>query len=167
LGVFVRDAEDTELLLNDPTGWQAVGIGGSQTDSVVPVVTDPSFTQLPSGIAPPAWSQTPAAVDAPIGSGGTGGYFTSQLSSEPDKMSITQAPTAPSTRTSLMSGKWIYSQSSNSSDGNMSEAEKKRQELQMRVYRARTQMPGHVPLRVFRSAAECVEVEEILKREGI
>jgi hypothetical protein len=45
----------------------------------------------------------------------------------------------------------------------LSDAEKKKNGLQMRVYRARTQMPGHVPLRVFRDPKECIEVEEVLK----
>jgi hypothetical protein len=44
----------------------------------------------------------------------------------------------------------------------MSDAEKKKYELQVRVLKARSIMPGHVPLRVFRSPEECVEVEEIL-----
>jgi len=44
----------------------------------------------------------------------------------------------------------------------MTEHEKKRVELQIRVYRARAQIPPHVHLRVFRKAEECVEVEEIL-----
>jgi hypothetical protein len=34
----------------------------------------------------------------------------------------------------------------------------------LRVYRARTQMPSHIPLRVFREPAECVEAQEILDR---
>jgi hypothetical protein len=44
----------------------------------------------------------------------------------------------------------------------MTEQEKKRAELQMRVYRARVQIPPHVQLRVFRKAEECTEVQEIL-----
>jgi len=48
----------------------------------------------------------------------------------------------------------------------MTEVEKKRYELQMRVYRARTQMPSQIVLRIFREPAECVEVEEeMLRRE--
>lgn len=51
--------------------------------------------------------------------------------------------------------------------GKMTEVEKRRYELQMRVYRARTQMPSHIVLRVFREPSECVEVEEmILKQAG-
>jgi len=48
----------------------------------------------------------------------------------------------------------------------MMEQEKKRTDLQMRVYRARAQIPLHVCLRVFRRAEECVEVWEILDRVG-
>ncbi|KAH9479808.1 Phosphatidate phosphatase APP1 [Psilocybe cubensis] len=47
----------------------------------------------------------------------------------------------------------------------ISEAEKKRNDLQMRVYRARTQMPSHIPLRIFRDPSECVEAQEILDQE--
>ena len=50
--------------------------------------------------------------------------------------------------------------------GKMTEAEKKRYELQMRVNRARTQMPSHIVLRVFREPSECVEIEEILAGLG-
>jgi hypothetical protein len=46
--------------------------------------------------------------------------------------------------------------------GKMTEVEKKRYELQMRVNRARTQMPSHIVLRVFREPSECVEIEEML-----
>jgi hypothetical protein len=49
----------------------------------------------------------------------------------------------------------------------MTDEEKKRHALQNRIYRARTQMPGHVPLRVFRDPAECVEVDEILEKEPL
>jgi hypothetical protein len=57
--------------------------------------------------------------------------------------------------------------SAHPSDANLSDKEKKRQELQARVYKARTQMPGHIPLRVFRATEECIEVEEIFKKQGI
>ena len=50
--------------------------------------------------------------------------------------------------------------------GKMTEVEKKRYQLQMRVNRARTQMPSHIVLRVFREPSECVEIEEILAGLG-
>ncbi|PPR06163.1 hypothetical protein CVT24_000710 [Panaeolus cyanescens] len=54
-----------------------------------------------------------------------------------------------------------------SGGGGMSEIEKKRFELQSRVYRARMIMPSSVSLRIFRDPTECVEAAEILKREGV
>jgi hypothetical protein len=49
----------------------------------------------------------------------------------------------------------------------MSEADKKRYGLQMRVYKARKRMPRHISLMVFRDPSECVEVvEEALNRVG-
>ena len=44
------------------------------------------------------------------------------------------------------------------------EGEKKRIELQNRVYRARLIIPMHIPFRVFEDPRECVEAEEIVKR---
>ncbi len=49
----------------------------------------------------------------------------------------------------------------------MTDAERKQYDLQMRVYRARLEMPEHIPLRVFREPSECVETEEILTRMNI
>lgn len=50
--------------------------------------------------------------------------------------------------------------------GKMTEVEKKRYVLQTRVNRARTQMPSHIVLRVFREPSECVEIEEMLAGLG-
>ena len=100
----------------------------------------------------------------------------------------TQPPRAttnsiPKSRPSLSSQSRIYGQDSSSAStsdsttsssfnnainyggangGKMTEVEKKRYELQMRVNRARTQMPSHIVLRVFREPSECVEIEEML-----
>ncbi|CDO69656.1 hypothetical protein BN946_scf184851.g44 [Trametes cinnabarina] len=51
-----------------------------------------------------------------------------------------------------------------SSQASMSDAEKKRWDLQTRVWRARLEVPTHVPIRIFREPEECVEVDEILDR---
>lgn len=58
-----------------------------------------------------------------------------------------------------------FSSSMNSQMARLSEAEKKRYALQARVCVARTQMSGHVPLRIFRDPQECVEVEQILDKD--
>ncbi|KAJ7747234.1 hypothetical protein B0H16DRAFT_1555186 [Mycena metata] len=47
------------------------------------------------------------------------------------------------------------------------EADRRRAELQLRVWRARAAIPAHVPLRVFREPAECVEAEAVLVREKL
>ncbi|KAF5316695.1 hypothetical protein D9619_006504 [Psilocybe cf. subviscida] len=47
----------------------------------------------------------------------------------------------------------------------LTDLEKRRIELQLRVYRARTQMPSHVPLRVFQNPEECIEAEDALERD--
>ncbi|KAF7796823.1 hypothetical protein EIP86_008007 [Pleurotus ostreatoroseus] len=46
----------------------------------------------------------------------------------------------------------------------LSDAQRKQYELQMRVYRARMDIPAHIALRVFRDPGECVEAAEILER---
>jgi hypothetical protein len=46
----------------------------------------------------------------------------------------------------------------------MSAAEKRRYDLQMRVYKARNVMPREIPLRVFKKPEECMEeTKAILK----
>ncbi|KAI0331653.1 hypothetical protein GY45DRAFT_1322007 [Cubamyces sp. BRFM 1775] len=46
----------------------------------------------------------------------------------------------------------------------LSDAEKKRLELQTRLWKARLDVPPHIPIRIFREPEECVEVDEILDR---
>ena len=46
----------------------------------------------------------------------------------------------------------------------VSEPEKRRNELQMRVWRARVQIPQHIPLRIFRRPEECLEAKSVLER---
>jgi hypothetical protein len=50
---------------------------------------------------------------------------------------------------------------------NMSEGERKRAELQNRVWSARASLPERVVLRIFRDPSECVEVEELLKKRPV
>ncbi|KAL0955177.1 hypothetical protein HGRIS_004084 [Hohenbuehelia grisea] len=81
----------------------------------------------------------------------------------------TPASAAPSmaSATSGLSGlSGLSAFSSSSAYSRLPEPERKRAELQVRVYRARTQMPGHIPLRIFRSPEDCIEAEAILRREG-
>jgi len=89
------------------------------------------------------------------------------LVSEPPKPilppSITRPP--PRSAASLISeAQQVDSPSDVSENGKSptNSVKRRRTELQMRVYKARTQMPSHIALRVFREPTECVEVDEIL-----
>jgi hypothetical protein len=139
-----------------------IGAAGTGTDT--PITTNATS----SGMQTTGKRTTPPSVSAQRSStfdrlSGGMNYFTSQLNSEPEKMYTTHTIMP----TSFISANTTRSRSTKSSEANLSDTEKRRQELQMRVYRARTQMPGHVPLRVFRTTEECVEVEEFLRKEGI
>ncbi|KAI0794117.1 hypothetical protein C8Q74DRAFT_1193864 [Fomes fomentarius] len=48
--------------------------------------------------------------------------------------------------------------------GSQREEEKKRAELQVRLWRVRLEVPTRVPIRIFREPEDCVEVNEILDR---
>ncbi|OJT11213.1 Phosphatidate phosphatase APP1 [Trametes pubescens] len=54
--------------------------------------------------------------------------------------------------------------SSQSSQSSVSDAEKKRWELQVRLWRARAEVPPSIPIRIFREPEECVEAAGILDR---
>ncbi|KAF8878864.1 hypothetical protein BD779DRAFT_1553564 [Infundibulicybe gibba] len=140
LAVFVRDTGTTEPI-PDPTGWSSIGPFSSR-----------SSTQS---------SQRPPLPR--LNTSGSGSLTGSPLSSEPEglaKSDPVQRSNGFASRTaSLMSTSSVTSVSSK-----MTETERKRNELQMRVYRARTLMPGHVPLRIFKKASECVEADEILSK---
>ncbi|KAF8813021.1 hypothetical protein BYT27DRAFT_7181978 [Phlegmacium glaucopus] len=95
--------------------------------------------------------------------------FRSSLSSQsfPQRIHRQQgsstASTPDSSASSLLNDNINYG---GANGGKMTEAEKKRYELQTRVYRARTQIPSHIVLRVFRDPSECVEVEAVMRGEA-
>ncbi|EPQ56666.1 hypothetical protein GLOTRDRAFT_138333 [Gloeophyllum trabeum ATCC 11539] len=93
--------------------------------------------------------------------------FTSTLSAEPENApSMSSSSTTSSASSSRRSSRaWMPGSSrQNSMNYAVSEAERKRQELQMRIWRARREVPQHIRLRVFRRPEECVEAFEILGR---
>ncbi|KAG5642163.1 hypothetical protein DXG03_003547 [Asterophora parasitica] len=187
LAVFVRDV-DTGEPIDDPTGWKALGASGTYGNSFVPAgnnSTDdtprPRRT-LSDLLAKASPVVTPKVLSSRNVQSQGYEYFTpSALSTEPESISplntnfdalkLPPAPSSAGTRHIYDSDASVMSKSSvtsvNSQSSKLPEAERRRQALQMRVYVARTQMPGHVPLRVFREASECVEAEEILDRDQV
>ncbi|KAH9893538.1 hypothetical protein C8Q73DRAFT_697378 [Cubamyces lactineus] len=97
------------------------------------------FAGTPSSFPPPGFARTPRASSSP----GSGEWreTTARWQPQPQAQSQTQQQ-----------------------QQGMSDAEKKRWELQTRLWKARLDVPLHVPIRVFREPEECVEVDEILDR---
>ena len=139
-------------------------------------------------------SPTELAPPPPIGfgSGGGGGrsfsgdYFSSRPLPPRTPPPFAQTPSASSSRSSTPpplppryyaepAGYAGYGPSSPADSlagagagrASMSEVDKRRYALQVRVWKARAEMPRHVVLRVFREPEECVEAGEILDRLGI
>ncbi|TFK39506.1 hypothetical protein BDQ12DRAFT_712190 [Crucibulum laeve] len=139
-------------LSDEPEEWPGMGTGDN---------TPMAKSANPYAIRTPR--RTNSVSSAPVTS------IPTQYISQPPK------PTPPpSVDPSSKSMRSVQTQLSTSSIGSSSskladltDAEKKRYMLQMRVYKARTQMPSNVPLRIFRHPEECVEAEEIFEREGV
>lgn len=198
LAVFIRDVGDPssgQHVLDDPTGWNAIGAAGTglpyiQTPGGTPSYPIPTPRRSLSDLVlnrPPKTGRTPPALDTTIPENRTSYFTPSPLSAEPQPMEEAEEvdliktprpapqfnnpftgrsipPNTSTTRSSsLLSG---VSTTSSAFAQRLSDADKKRLDLQTRVYRARTQMPGHIPLRVFRDPDECVEAGEILERQS-
>ncbi|KAJ7495911.1 hypothetical protein B0H11DRAFT_2001197 [Mycena galericulata] len=177
LAVFIRDVESGEMI-GDPTGWKAMGTSGSTVERPLPRRS----WSLSTRSRVPSRAPSPASYVMPSPSQE---YFsTPPLSAEPEPIvnmtpspatpasASSQPPATPASARSLgaASVRTLGSASTNSmspTQQRVLDTERKRNELQLRVWRARTQMPGHIPLRVFRAPAECVEAEEMLTREKL
>ncbi|KAG6847791.1 hypothetical protein H0H93_005983 [Arthromyces matolae] len=167
LAVLVRDVETFEPI-EDPTGSRALGSFFGD---------GPSRSRTRRTLSNLLSSKQGTPATSPTQRNG-GDYFTSSpLSAEPEPIPISAKSSASSTTSAAPSpppsayphpvrDNSALSKSSTISS-TPSEAEKRRSALQARVYLARTQIPGHVPLRVFRSPEECFEVDEVLKRERV
>jgi hypothetical protein len=110
---------------------------GSTSLIDLPVTEEPEPIALPSNVIPypPPSSYTPSA-------------FTRRQDDETASVSSRMSLGRTSTSSSLRPP--------------MTEAERKRYELQQRVYRARMEIPDRIPFRVFRDPSECVEARQIL-----
>ncbi|KAF8210675.1 hypothetical protein K438DRAFT_1810137 [Mycena galopus ATCC 62051] len=142
LAVFIRDVDEAGEQLEDPTGWNAVGASSGAEREKRPRRT---------------WSTAPPTPTTPAYSlHRDQDYFQHIRSSGQQRKPTLSIRSAASSSTA-----------GSATRERMTEAERSRYELQLRVWRARTQMPGHVSLRIFRDPRECVEAEEILKREKL
>ncbi|KAJ7497615.1 hypothetical protein FB451DRAFT_1212165 [Mycena latifolia] len=170
LGVFIRDVESGEVI-EDPTGLNAIGASSPNGELW------PRRSWSVSTTASQA--TTPAAYNMPLPSAHRDYFTATPLSAEPEPITemtprpimpasrSSRFPTTPTSAASIRSTNTVGSTSSTSSTQRVLDAERKRNDLQLRVWRARTLMPGHIPLRIFRAPAECIEAEEILAKEKL
>ncbi|KAI0316763.1 hypothetical protein OF83DRAFT_1059817 [Amylostereum chailletii] len=79
-------------------------------------------------------------------------------------MHASGSPTGSSSSLASGSGTPLGMRPSSMNQAGMTESEKKRYALQMRVWKARVETPPGVVLRVFREPEECVEAQEVLDR---
>lgn len=189
LAVFVRDVEHDAQDLDDPTGAN-VSIPSPASSQSSSKTMDTAFMQamrpkipISRGSLPNPWTnQTPLEPLSPkrslselaatlkssrpkttrrlsklsLSSINNGNFFTGPRSSSPTR-SMSESDgggSQPSENSSTRSARLA----------DLTEQERKRAELQMRVYRARMQIPINIPLRIFRKPEECIEASEILDR---
>ncbi|KAI0917865.1 hypothetical protein AcV5_002696 [Taiwanofungus camphoratus] len=184
LAIFIRDAGPAEggtMPLDDPTGSKvpkhycdpglAMGYGstiatarrqGTRNNTIRTPISRSMSESMPSprySVRKPMRTLSEADLNL-TPNGESGGFFTaippttSPVTEEPEEISG-PSPTVVcrELKTSEPSPRQY-----------MSEAERKRTDLQMRVWRARMEVPEHIPLRVFRRPEECVEGKAILNR---
>ncbi|KAH7924302.1 hypothetical protein BV22DRAFT_1013585 [Leucogyrophana mollusca] len=179
LGVFIRDVgKDVYPDIEDPTG------AGSSFIPRTPVSR--GSVPLPSTLSPLRPQPLRTVSDTETETGHSAARKTrlplSKLSMPPTSFTPVERPASPISVSFTGSRSSIDSTSSYASNGSsgsfgsrsgrrqtltlLTETEKKRYELQARVNRARAIMPGHIFLRVFRNAEECVEANDILAQLG-
>jgi Uncharacterized conserved protein (DUF2183) len=175
-GVFVRDASTSESSsgsdsadspdttmaqrtgsgsIEDPTGSKALGQSPPDLSEAGPKsASEGYFTTGPLSAEPEAYATSaPVATSSSSSSSGSG----------TKSVTPSGSPRIPPSRLSPS----VYSLSSGASRlrrSSLPEQERRRIELQTRVWRARTLVPVHIPLRIFRKPEECVEAWEILER---
>ncbi|KAL6307238.1 hypothetical protein BKA93DRAFT_95384 [Sparassis latifolia] len=186
LAIFIRDAnpsQDSEVAegglkpLDDPTG---VGIWRRDSDSDSRSFSSParrplskyrvrspvrSLSEMPVRFSVHKPMRTYSAdVLAPLNKTASG-YFSPSLQCA-SPVSEEPRPLESPSVTPPISRRGSPNYESQSSRGQilMSDSEKRRYDLQIRVYRARLEVPRHIPLRVFRQPEECVEAAAMLDR---
>lgn len=180
LAIFVRDAS-TQFLggalergtkpLDDPTGEQVFEQGGIPRMPFPP--QPPSRANSGGGLEPPSRSLSDGpGLNAPSYARYVPRRARRTVSEEPAPIASmpilpTQSFTSIPPRTSPLSEEPLLEEPARNgppsrTQQQLYELEKRRAELQLRIYRARLEIPRHIQLRVFRSPQECMEATEIL-----
>lgn len=153
LAVFIRLADSTPL--DDPTGCNA-------------------SLELPLHSAPPTYGSFDAqsrrtasrsssysyTARTPAHPKSNSEYFGAPITAEPDSMPDQGQYLTPTPTSTTINGK---TSSSSTLSSRMTEEQKKKYELQTRVWAARMLIPVQIPFRVFKEPGECVEAERVLR----
>lgn len=188
LAVFIRDASGPDgLPLEDPTGEMIkrqppVSRKSSYAASTAQTLPDPMELQMGDPRTPTQGSYSTmggqntlrASSPSPLSAAPSrppGVYLPNRTASQPTRASEIPynfpdpAPSYTSTQSTptQTDAEFYFPGSIAKADlANLPLPERRRIELQERVYRARLLMPSHIPLRVFKEPEECVEAERIL-----
>ncbi|PCH44442.1 hypothetical protein WOLCODRAFT_139016 [Wolfiporia cocos MD-104 SS10] len=185
IAIFIRDVSgDNTRTLDDPTGARVLHMDSEvQQSPISPPLSRTSssyqYTARTPNVRRPSDAKNAQKYIArkptrmlsetelpPPSTDPSGGYFSSSLlnaspvTEEPQK--ILRQSSAGILKDAQASPQLERCESSSGGRQYMSEAERRRYDLQMRVWRARLELPGHIPLRVFRNPEECVEATTLL-----
>ncbi|KAF7305987.1 hypothetical protein HMN09_00753200 [Mycena chlorophos] len=165
LAIFIRDVENERDAIDDPTGMRAslfIDTTGGRLPPLQTSATGPAYS-LPPSPQKEFFTASPSPLSA---------QPTATLGMTPRPAAQSRPTTPGAAQTSFMPGQLSRSNTYNSMASSSSSAsaaqrvaERRRYELQLRIWRARTQLPASVVLRLFREPEECVEAERILKEE--
>ncbi|KAI0255750.1 hypothetical protein BJV78DRAFT_1358435 [Lactifluus subvellereus] len=166
LCIFIRDVntyEDGGGGIEDPTGLHAgnesrkrssfgslASRGGLWSPKSTGLLPSPITSRPPSESTTSTEDYSPRTSSLPATS--TQKPYTDVLCSEPSTDDNLLQNVTPITRTA----------SSLSRSASVSESDKKRANLQMRLWRACAEVPAHVVIRVFRDPQECVEASRVI-----
>lgn len=187
IGIFLRDADDSYSPLEDPTGINAIfAIPSASTtrssastrsfssSSLKQIARGSSSTSTTFGVVEPtdrftAAPESYAPVESPNSQPGkhrVPASSKSSLSYTPRRSTATSISSTTGGRSQEERMNFV-TYKEHPAYTSMSDVEKKRCDLQMRVYKARVVVPDAIPLRVFRDPRECEEAQRTLKREGL
>ncbi|KAF7321909.1 hypothetical protein MKEN_00713100 [Mycena kentingensis (nom. inval.)] len=184
LAVFIRDVDADSLEpVEDPTGWKAMGfqMNFDALPTATPTSTSPAYSLPPS--PPESWdAQTeyftsPVRTQEPQRVMGMSLPITPAPATAPNPIppptkvvpqAVPRSAPAPTNSATSTPRNSMYAASIASTSTTASQQmERRRYDLQLRIWRARTMLPLQIPLRLFRDPKECVEAGKILSEQKL
>lgn len=158
LGIFLRDVVPA---VEAPAWNTAIPLA--------PITTRSTYTDEPESFAPSSsGSSTPSFTNFPYQPRTRSGTDPNRpkviIQQQPQPRPGMQLTPSPSTDDVMIPGRDPWLQRNGQPQQQMTPAERRRWELDLRIQRARDSIPPHIVFRVFRNADENVEALDILKK---